>query len=103
MSPRTNVRKRTDASHAGISKSTAQYRRIPWPSEHRMENCVIVNASGRQLDQLREEASRISRGHKVDWWVERGDKGTRFCFEDAEAKKAFVSFCENFAVQCIEA
>jgi hypothetical protein len=65
-----------------------------------MENCVTVNASGRQLDQLREEASRISRGH--NWWAERGDKGTRFCFEDAEAKKAFASICENFAVRCIE-
>ena len=88
MSLRANVRKRT-AFHAGISKSTAQYRRIPWPNElFRMENCVIVNASGMQLDQLRGEASRISRGHKVDWWVERGDKGTRFCFEDAETKKS---------------
>ena len=74
----------------------------PGLTSSRMENCVIVNASGRQLDQLREEASRISRGHKVDWWAERGDKGTRFCFEDAEAKKAFASICENFAVQCIE-
>jgi hypothetical protein len=40
-----------------------------------MENCVIVNASGRQLDQLREEASRISRGHKVDWWSSAVTKG----------------------------
>jgi hypothetical protein len=55
-----------------------------------MENCVIVNASGRQLDQLREEASR------------RGDKGTRFCFEDAETKDVFASICENFAIRCIE-
>jgi hypothetical protein len=55
------------------------------------------------LDQLRGEAARISRGHKVDWWVERDDEGTRFCFEDAGAKKAFASFCEKFAVQCIEA
>jgi hypothetical protein len=55
------------------------------------------------LDQLRGEAARISRVHKADWWVERGDKGARFCFEDAGAKKASASFCENFAVQCIEA
>jgi hypothetical protein len=66
-------------------------------------NCLIVRAHGRQLDQLRGEAARISRGHKVDWWVERDDEGTRFCFEDAGAKKAFASFCEKFAVQCIEA
>jgi hypothetical protein len=61
-----------------------------------------VSAYGRQLDLLRGEAARISRRHKVDWWVERGDKGTRFCFEDAEAKKAFAAICKNFAVQCIE-
>jgi hypothetical protein len=63
-----------------------------------MANCVIVRASGRQLDQLRGEASRISRGHKVDWWIEHGEKGTHFCFEDAETKKAFASICDNFAV-----
>ncbi|MGY8685619.1 hypothetical protein Q2941_49095 [Bradyrhizobium sp. UFLA05-153] len=66
-------------------------------------NCLIVRAVGSQLDQLRGEASRISRGNKIDWWVERGEIGTRFCFETAEAKRAFVSICQNFAVSCIEA
>jgi hypothetical protein len=66
-------------------------------------NCLIVRAHGRQLDQLRGEASRISRGNKVDWWVERDDKGARFCFENAEARKAFVSICENFAIPYTEA
>lgn len=52
-----------------------------------MENRVIVvHASGRLLDQLRGEASRVSRANKVDWWMERGDRGTHFCFEDAETK-----------------
>ncbi len=67
-----------------------------------MADCVIVRAYGRQLDQLRGEASRISRGHKVDWWIERGDRGTRFCFESDEAKKAFASTCKGFAIPCIE-
>ncbi len=66
-----------------------------------MADCVIVRAYGRQLDQLRGEASRISRGHKVDWWIERGDGGTRFCFESDEAKKAFASTCEGFSIPCI--
>jgi hypothetical protein len=66
-------------------------------------NCLIVRAYGSQLDQLRGEASRISRGQKTDWWVERGDKGARFCFESAEAKRAFASICENFAIPCVEA
>jgi hypothetical protein len=56
-----------------------------------------------QLDQLRGEASRIARGSKIDWWIERADKGAPFCFEDAEAKKAFASICKSFAVACLEA
>ena len=67
-----------------------------------MTHYVVVRAFGRQLDQLRAEASRISRGSKIDWWIERSDAGTRFFFESAEAKKAFASICENFAVPCEE-
>ncbi|MGV7216625.1 hypothetical protein [Bradyrhizobium sp. UFLA05-112] len=67
------------------------------------KNCLIVRAVGSQLDQLRGEASRISRGNKIEWWVERGDAGTQFCFETVEAKQAFASICENFAVACREA
>lgn len=63
-----------------------------------MADCVIVRAYGKQLDHLREEASRIARESKIDWSIERGDEGAHFCFEDAEAKKAFVSICEDFAV-----
>ncbi|MBR0719229.1 hypothetical protein JQ632_35530 [Bradyrhizobium liaoningense] len=68
-----------------------------------MENSVIVRVYGRQLDQLRAEASRIARGSKIDWWIERADKGMRFCFEDAEAKSAFASICKNFAIPSLEA
>jgi hypothetical protein len=64
---------------------------------------LIVRAYGRQLDQLRAEASRIARGGKIDWWIEQADKGMRFCFEDAEAKKSFASIYKNFAVPCVEA
>ena len=67
-----------------------------------MENSVIVRAYGRQLDQLRAEASRIARASKIDWWIERVDKGVRFCFEEAEAKKAFALICKNFAVPSLE-
>ena len=62
-------------------------------------DCLIVRAAGRQLDELRSEASRIAKGSKADWWVERTDKGARFCFESGEAKKRFSSFCENLGVQ----
>jgi hypothetical protein len=66
-------------------------------------NCLKVRASGRQLDLLRGEASRISRGNKVDWWVERGEEGAQFCFENADARKAFASICKNFAIPYTEA
>ncbi|MDH2405076.1 hypothetical protein QCM77_34940 [Bradyrhizobium sp. SSUT18] len=66
-------------------------------------DCLIVRAYGRQLDQLRAEASRIARGSKIDWWIERADRGTRFCFENAEAKKTFASICEKFAVPYLDA
>jgi hypothetical protein len=65
-------------------------------------HCLIVRAYGRQLDLLRAEASRIARGSKVDWWIERSDRGAHFCFEDAEAKKTFASICEDFAVPCLD-
>ncbi|WP_369723075.1 hypothetical protein AB8Z38_03040 [Bradyrhizobium sp. LLZ17] len=66
-------------------------------------NCLIVRAYGRKLDHLRGEASRIAGGSKADWWVERADKGTRFCFDDAAAKNSFALICENSAVPCLEA
>jgi hypothetical protein len=68
-----------------------------------MADCVIVRAYGRELDELRGEASRIARGSKIDWWIEHGDEGVRFCFENAETRKVFASICKNLAVQCTEA
>jgi hypothetical protein len=65
--------------------------------------CVVVRAYGRQLDQLRGEAFRISRGNKIDWWIDRSDGSTRFCFETAEATRAFASICKNLAISCMEA
>jgi hypothetical protein len=49
------------------------------------ENCLIVRVAGRQLDLLRGEASRIAKDSKMDWWIDRADVGSRFCFEDAKA------------------
>jgi hypothetical protein len=62
-------------------------------------NCVIVQVYNRELDQLRREASRIAGGNKIDWWIERDDKGTRFCFETNEAKKSFAAICANLGVR----
>jgi hypothetical protein len=65
-------------------------------------NCLIVRAFGRQLDLLRSEASRIAKGGKIDWWVDRTDTGVCFCFENGEAKAAFASICQNLGVQHLE-
>jgi hypothetical protein len=66
------------------------------PNEH----CLIVHAAGRQLDLLRGEASRIAKGEKINWWTDRVEVGTRFCFEDAKAKDVFALACDNFGVRC---
>jgi hypothetical protein len=42
--------------------------------------------------------TRTSILSNIDWWIERADKGMRFRFEDAEAKRAFAAICGNFAV-----
>ena len=65
-------------------------------------NCVIVKTAGRQLDELRSQASRIAKGKNIDWWVDRSDKGACFCFADPEAKQTFVSICTHLGVPHID-
>ena len=64
------------------------------------EHCLIVHAAGRQLDLLRGEASRIAKGKQINWWTDRVEVGTRFCFEDAKAKEVFALTCDNFGIRC---
>jgi hypothetical protein len=64
------------------------------------KNCLIVRAAGRQLDLLRGEASRIAKSSNVDWWIDRAEIGTRFCFEDPKAKDSFAVACDNFGIPC---
>jgi hypothetical protein len=66
-------------------------------------HCLIVSASPREIDRLRAEASRIARRDKADWWVEKQDKGTHFCFESNEAKAAFTELCKAQSVHCSDA
>jgi hypothetical protein len=61
-------------------------------------NCIIVRADGLLLDQLRLEASWITGGKKIDWWLDRTEKGACFYFEDVDAKRSFVSICKHFGV-----
>jgi hypothetical protein len=62
------------------------------------EYCLIVLAAGKRLDLLRGEASRIANESNADWWSDRGDTGTRFCFVSAKAKEAFALTCHNFGI-----
>ncbi|OKO68105.1 hypothetical protein [Bradyrhizobium sp. AS23.2] len=62
------------------------------------EHCLTINAAGRQLDLLRGEASRLAKGSKIDWWIERVDGSTRFCFEEAKAKDEFAQVCDSFGI-----
>lgn len=64
------------------------------------ENCLIVHAAGRQLDLLRGEASRIAKENTADWWSDRAEISTRFCFADAKTKAAFAITCDNFGISC---
>ena len=64
------------------------------------ENCLIVHAAGKQLDLLRGEASRIAKENTVDWWSDRVEIGTRFCFADAKTKEAFAITCDSFGISC---
>jgi hypothetical protein len=66
-------------------------------------NYVVVKAYGRQLDELRGEASRISRDRKVDWSIEAVEKGARFGFDDTESKASFISFCRNLGLSYADA
>lgn len=63
------------------------------------KNCLIVRAAGRQLDLLRGEASRIAKGTKVDWWIDRTDIGVQFCFENSTATEAFGAACTNLGIE----
>ena len=56
---------------------------------------VLVVKRGGKLDQLRGEAYRIARDNNTDWWAEAADTGTKFCFENANAKASFRAVCER--------
>jgi len=55
--------------------------------------CVVVRATGREVDRLRAEAYRVSRDAKVDWRAERRQLGTAFCFETTDALALFCGIC----------
>ena len=58
-----------------------------------MNYCVVVQASGKELDYLRGEAYRVARDAKTDWYAEARDLGTAFCFENAAVRTRFCAIC----------
>jgi hypothetical protein len=67
-----------------------------------MTYCIVVRASGRELDRLRTHAAQIARDQKSDWWVETTEKGKTFCFEHANARASFSAVCEGDSIQFSE-
>ena len=66
--------------------------------EYKMTNSLIVKAYGLQLDELRSEASRITRDHGFKWSAETPDRGFRFSFTDSASKNDFAAFCSDLGV-----
>jgi len=67
-----------------------------------MTYCIVVKASGRELDRLRTHAAHIARDQKSDWSVETTEKGKAFCFEHANARASFSAVCERDNIQFSE-
>jgi len=63
---------------------------LDFVKKDKIVHCLIVSAAPREIDRLRAEASRIARQDQADWWGEKQDKGTHFCFGSSEAKAAFA-------------
>lgn len=51
----------------------------------------------RLIAELTEHRTKVIN---VDWWIDRAEAGTRFCFEDTKAKVSFALACDNFGVPC---
>jgi hypothetical protein len=60
-------------------------------------NCLIVRAAGRQLDELRSEASRIAKSKRSIGGLIAQPKERAFLL--TIAKHAFVWFCTELGVQ----
>jgi hypothetical protein len=58
-----------------------------------MNYCVVVDTVGKELDNLRGEAYRVSRDTRGDWYAERRKSGIAFCFESADARTRFCAIC----------
>jgi hypothetical protein len=60
-----------------------------------MDYCVVVKAHGKELDQLRGVAYRVSRDARTDWYAEPRESGTAFCFENVDVRTRFCAICEK--------
>ena len=68
---------------------------VKWNATHTQTKYARHDSA--QLDNLRSEASRLAKRSKVDWSVERTDKGRVLFFEDLEAKTGSSRFVKTTA------
>jgi hypothetical protein len=65
-----------------------------------MGNSVLVRAVGRELDNLRGEASRIARQYQTEWCAEPRPSGTAFCFDNEKVRAIFLAYCAKYDIPC---
>jgi hypothetical protein len=63
-----------------------------------MNYCVVVQATGKELDQLRGEANRVAIDGRTDWYAEPRKFGTAFCFEEAAVRSRFCAICAKESI-----
>jgi hypothetical protein len=65
-----------------------------------LKHCVLVRVVGREMDDLRQAASRIARDCNSEWYSEPRAKGTAVCFETAHARTMFRAYCAKHDIWC---
>ena len=74
--------------------------RTGWLTMTTCKHCVVARATGRALDDLRGEASRLARSYSTNWCAEPRSLGTAFCFENQNVSILFVAYCRAANVPC---
>ena len=64
-----------------------------------MDYCVVVQARGKELDQLRQVAYRVSRDTQTDWYAEPRKSGRRFALKTLTRELASVRFAQTNATE----
>jgi hypothetical protein len=60
---------------------------------------VLISAVGREVDRLRQAASRIAGQSQTEWWTDKAPTGTVFFFDSDQARNSFCSYCNEMGVR----